>query len=363
MLLNQLGPPRDGAVEAAELERWRRVAAAHPQVKAVLALDAFARCWVQEVTLLSAIEAMLEGAPRTLMGTLRAAWQRRRQSAFDASMDSIAGSLARLALEREALLRPRGWAQRLRHIGSAPGLGGSSRASVARAEAALAERLDAEIRSNTTELIVLHGLDGRAQGEILVRLATHFERHVRLDEGKAAVWGSVASGALLGLKADLLSGGLTLGGGMLAGGIIGALGAAGLARCVNLIRGTDQSWVAWNAAALDQLAESSLLRYLAVAHFGRGRGDWAGGESPAHWQLVVQRALEPCRTALGDVWRRRELPGEALDAELLAAELAPILGRCACAALTALYPQWPGPLAPEGAALRENAQPAAPASQ
>jgi hypothetical protein len=363
MLLNQLGPPRDAATEAAELERWRRFAAAYPQVKAVLPLDAFARCWVQEVALLSAIEDMLEGAPRSLMARLRAAWQRRREATFDASMNSIAGSLARLAVDREAIVRTPGWGERLRQIGGLAGLSGSSRASVALGEAALAGRLDTEVRTNTAELIELHGLEGRAQGEILVRLATHFERHVRLDEGKAALWGSVASGALLGLKADLLSGGLTLGGGMLAGGIIGALGAAGLARCVNLIRGTDQPWVAWNTASLHQLVQSSLLRYLAVAHFGRGRGDWAGGESPAHWQQVVERALEPCRAALDDVWRRRELAREPADARALATELGPILGQAARAALRTLYPHWAGPPLPERGVVRENAQPAAPASQ
>ena len=44
---------------------------------------------------------------------------------------------------------------------------------------------------------------------------------------------------------------------------------------MNIVRGTDRSWIAWNGEALDQMTEAALLRYLAVAHFGRGRGDWA----------------------------------------------------------------------------------------
>src|ERR1700712_611964 len=51
VLLNQLGAPREAALELAEAERWRRHLAVHAHVKAVLPLDAFARCWVQEITL------------------------------------------------------------------------------------------------------------------------------------------------------------------------------------------------------------------------------------------------------------------------------------------------------------------------
>ena len=156
-----------------------------------------------------------------------------------------------------------------------------------------------------------------------------------MDEGKAAVWGGMLTGALVGLKADVLSGGLTLGGGLLAGGLIGALGAAGLARCVNLVRGTDRSWIAWNAEALDQMVEAALLRYLAVAHFGRGRGDWAQGESPPHWKDVIAAALAPRREALATIWANR---GDDEEPGALALALLPVLEGAARAALERLYP-------------------------
>ena len=289
VLLNQLGAPRAAALEEAELARWRTHLKAFAPVRAVLPLDAFARCWVQELTLLRAIEAVLAGAPRERMGRLRAAWQAQREQTFDAAMHSLAASLARLATTTEVLPDARGLKRaKLRSVGAAVaqgmGMGKPDEAPAALAQKALAERLDDEVRANTLALIQLHGLSGNAQGEILTRLATHYELRLRMDEGKAAMWGGMVTGALVGLKADVLSGGLTLGGGLLAGGLIGALGAAGLARCVNLVRGTDRSWIAWNAEALDQMVEAALLRYLAVAHFGRGRGDWAQGESPPHWK-------------------------------------------------------------------------------
>ena len=339
VLLNQLGAPREAALEEADLNRWRTHLKAYAPVRAVLPLDAFARCWVQELTLLRAIESVLDGAQRERMSRLRAAWAAQREQTFDAAMRSLADSLARIAGAKELLTDARGFKARLRSVGAvvAQGMGiaKSDEAPAALAQKALAERLDEEVRANTLALIQLHGLSGDAQGEILTRLATHYELRLRMDEGKAAMWGGMVTGALVGLKADLLSGGLTLGGGLLAGGLIGALGAAGLARCVNLVRGTDRSWIAWNAEALDQMVEAALLRYLAVAHFGRGRGDWAQGESPPHWKDVIARALVLQRDALAVIWASR---GDDDDAPALALALQPVLERATRAALEQLYP-------------------------
>ncbi len=151
----------------------------------------------------------------------------------------------------------------------------------------------------------MHGLGGTAESEIRERLAAGYDLRLRLDETQAAMWGGAVTGALVGLKADVLSGGLTLGGGLIAGGVLGALGSAGLARCVNLVRGTGRSFVTWNAAALDTMVEAALLRLLAVEHFGRGRGDWVQGEAPPHWAGVVAGALAPLREALDAAWSER----------------------------------------------------------
>ena len=247
-------------------------------------------------------------------------------------------------------------AARLRQAGIAISVGSAEQSPTALAQTALAERHGAEVRANTLALIGLHGLEGTAQVEILQRLASHFETRLQLNEAKAGLWGGIVSGALVGLKADLLSGGLTLGGGLLAGGLIDALGGAGLARCVNLVRGADASWVAWNPPALDQMLEAALLRYLAVAHFGRGRGDWAQGESPSHWRGAVGRALQPQREVLAALWRERELgTGASTDAEaMLKAGLLPPIERALREVLRELYPT---------AALGESALPAPQASQ
>ena len=74
-----------------------------------------------------------------------------------------------------------------------------------------------------------------------------------MDESKAALIGGALTGALVGLKADVAAGGLTLGGGLLAGGLLGALGAAGLA-------------LAWAYVALRMAHAIVHLSYNRVTH-------------------------------------------------------------------------------------------------
>jgi hypothetical protein len=360
VLLNQLGAPGDAAAEEADVQRWRTHLAAQAQVRAVLPLDAFARCWVQEGVLLRTLAGVLDGDVQARMQRLEAAWRERSESRLDASASALAASLARTAAQRVEVDDAGGLGERLKRVGEAlagtigqavgsatAGRGGGP-AEVASRE--LAERWDAEVRASTHELMALHGLGGEAHGEILQQLAGRTDLKLRVDEGRAAVWGGMVTGALAGLKADLASGGLTLGGGLLAGGLLGALGAAGVARGVNTVRGTQQSWATWNTQALEQMLQAALLRYLAVAHFGRGRGDWRPTETPARWAEVVAEAVRAQGAALQDVWALRATvrpgaPGTAAPeamAEGLQAALQPVVQALLREVLARLYPQAAG---------------------
>jgi hypothetical protein len=326
--------------------RWQRHLNAVRAGLQVLPMDAFARCWVQELTLLRAVQSVLDAARRDAMGRLCDAWQQMREASFERAMAVLARSLAQIACTRQRIEPAAGLADRVKLLLGrlGPLLGGAGEAgdSTAQARAALAARLDDDVRASTVELLALHGLEGRAQGDILARVATQFEVRARVPEGSAAVLGGMLSGALAGLKADLLSGGLTMGGGLLAGGLLGALGGAGLARGINVMRGGGPPWVGWSAQAMAPMVEAALLRYLAVAHFGRGRGQWTEGEAPAHWRDVVTAALRPHADALQALWQSRGAHLEAgSDAERLASALLPRLRRAATEALERLYPgQW-----------------------
>lgn len=342
VLLNQLGAPRPAAAEAADVAAWQRHLSPLARVVQVLPMDAFARCWVQELTLLRAVEAALPQDKSAAMQRLRQAWTRTRRATFERAIEGLARSVARLAAARQPVDAGGGLTDAMRRLAQVFG-DRKDDGPAERAQTALAAALDEEVRASTGELIALHGLEGRAQGEILSRVATQFERQERVDEGKAAVLGGMLSGALAGLKADLASGGLTLGGGLLAGGLLGALGAAGLARGINVMRGGGPPWVGWSAQAMGPIVESALLRYLAVAHFGRGRGQWAEGEAPAHWRAIVEAALAPRQAALQELWATRATRLDAADdRERLAQALQPLLLGAASDALAALYPSdWP----------------------
>jgi hypothetical protein len=138
------------------------------------------------------------------------------------------------------------------------------------------------------------------------------------DPGKAGLVGAALSGALGGLAADLAAGGLTFGAGALLGGLLGAAGARGLASAYNLARGTDATTVRWSAEFLTGRVSGAVLRYLAVAHFGRGRGDYVAGEYPPHWREVVEAVVGEKRARFGEFWSdaARGAPAHALESRL-----------------------------------------------
>jgi hypothetical protein len=198
----------------------------------------------------------------------------------------------------------------------------------------LGERVDQAIRSSTDRLIQLHGLSGRAAQEVLKRMRDDYTEAGPAREGIAAVLGGLVSGAAGGLAADAAAGGLTLGAGMIVGGIIGALGAGSAARGYNLTRGDDSNSVRWSEEFFSGLVRSALLRYLAVAHFGRGRGEWEEGEHPTAWRDAVAEEVAGERKTIRSIWGR----ARDRDPELVRAPLEDLLRRAAGRLLSKFYP-------------------------
>jgi hypothetical protein len=200
---------------------------------------------------------------------------------------------------------------------------------------ALAERLEAAVGSSTEELIRAHGLSGRAARDVLARLQRDYATSEPAREGFAAMLGGLMSGAIGGLAADLAAGGLTLGGGMLVGGVLGALGAGTAARGYNLVRGEADAGVRWSEDFFLCLVRLALLRYLAVAHFGRGRGDYEESEHPAFWQSAVAGVVEAEREPIAALFER----GKAGDAAAIEALLQSLLAAMTARLLAQLYPE------------------------
>jgi hypothetical protein len=144
----------------------------------------------------------------------------------------------------------------------------------------------------------------------------------------------VVSGAATGLSADLMAGGLTFGAGALLGGVVGALTMAGAAWGFNTSTDRNQTTMAFADDFLQSLLVGSVLRYLAVAHFGRGRGNFVEGEAPAFWQAEVEAAVAARAGELGRLWDTLRAQGDGARLTGLVLEVAgTTLGR--------LYPNCP----------------------
>jgi hypothetical protein len=200
---------------------------------------------------------------------------------------------------------------------------------------ALARRASANLNDATQRLLDLHGLNGSVAEEIDARVAAHFSVQTATDPGKAGLLGAVLSGALGGLAADLASGGLTMGAGAIIGALAGAAGGTGIARAFNLMRGTERSSVRWSPDLLTDLTAAAAQRYLAVAHFGRGRGDYVASESPPHWDGVVRAAVARHRDAWLDAWA---MAGRGETAAAVSARLHPLFAALLRGILEDLYP-------------------------
>ena len=292
VLLNQTGDA-DRATMAGRLEAWRRHVDRFTAVREVLALDAFSRCWVQESLLLERVVDLLPEERRGLMRELVEAWKIRNLEVFEGAVEAMAGYLETAATDRQQLADRK-----------------PSRADKKQAMEALAERLEVATRELVAKLLELHGLEGSAAAEIDRQVDSFaVEGEDLLDPEKGAVWGSVLSGAVGGLTADLLAGGLTFGGGLLAGAILGALGGAGLARGFQLIKGEKVPEVSWSPPFLDRLAGQILLRYLVVAHFGRGRGEFRDHQASERWQTAVTEGLRQRAADWAKAWRSAQSDG------------------------------------------------------
>ncbi len=298
VLLNQRGPPREPAAEQAEEAAWRAHLLGFGHVRGVLGLDAFARCWVQEEELLARIRPLLPESKLRAYDRLCAAWRGRSLQAFEASLQLLSTQLAETARDEESLTDPT-WKEGLRQVLRLLGLDSTREPTdQERAMAALAERLDRRVRDTTDRLIRLHHLEGSASSTILERLRTHYRHEAPVHAGAAGIVSGAITGALSGLAAEVAAGGLAAGGATIGGGLLGALAGSGLAKGYNLARGVKQPVVRWSDEFLEILARSALLRYLAVAHFGRGRGGWSEGEAPPFWQREIAEVVAARRDGL-----------------------------------------------------------------
>ena len=331
VLLNQLGPPRPAADEHAEQVRWKEHLDQFPIVRDVLALDAFARCWVHERVFYEAVGKLVEEGKRAGYARLFTVWENNNINRLHESARLIGAQLAEAAQDSQAIEEED--KNLLRSAMKAVGLAKSDRRRQEKAMAQLVERLNANIVATTTRLLKLHHLDPSDAAKINARVRENFAIRAPIDKAQAGLLGAVVSGAATGLSADLMAGGLTFGAGAVLGGIVGALTMAGAAWGFNTSTDRNRTTMQFADEFLQSLLVSSVLRYLAVAHFGRGRGNFVESEAPPFWQAEVEKAVADAGDAR--IWQALRDEKEGSGARARAAEM---VLRVSTDVLKRLYP-------------------------
>ncbi|MES2538631.1 MAG: DUF3482 domain-containing protein [Pseudomonadota bacterium] len=301
VLLNQMGPPRPAQEEHAERTRWSQHLGQYRIVREVLALDAFARCWVHERVFYEAVGKLIAEPKAEGYARLFASWEAFNAQRFHEAMRLTAHQLVAAAQDRQPIDAEN--KTLVKSALKAVGLnkGGHQRRHD-KAMNSMVERLERSISQTTSHLLVAHQLDPREAGKINARVQDNFIVRAPIDKAQAGLLGAVISGAATGLSADLMAGGLTLGAGALLGSVVGGLTFAGAAWGFNSVTDRDQPTVQFTDAFLRSLVVASILRYLAVIHFGRGRGNFVESEAPAFWQNEVEQAVASHDDALSDLW-------------------------------------------------------------
>ena len=298
VLLNQTGPPKDRE-DREGLERpWKDYFARYSFVRGVHSLDAFSRCWVQEGILFETIHSLLSPDDRQRMTRLFAVWQKANLTLFHAAMEQWAVLVSRAAKSRVMT----------------KGDGSSMEVQKQQAVDSLLMDLVNEVGATTKAVIALHGLEGDAIGVIQARM-----EHVEVLRGGQSwgeatlsgtaiggIGGALTSGAYAGLHLDAATGGVSMGlftvAGAVVGGVLGFLGGEAWAERQ---AGHQQTPVMWSDDYLDLLVQDVIIRYLAIAHFGRGQGQYvADPEDPRFWIDKVKALVAERRATLHEQWIR-----------------------------------------------------------
>lgn len=304
VLLNQTGMPQTTEQQARDLRSWSHALAPYaPMVRHVVALDAFTRSWIHEQRLFQVVQATIPADKQAGYQRIVQAWESNNSQRFDASMQAITQLLVEAVQWSEPIDAPGGalnWNTLKNAISASPNNEHNTPESLAMQR--LLKHLQQQDLRTTQSLLQLHHLDGKVAGHIHDQLREYFTIHQPLDSRQMGLWGALTTGAAGGLGADLAAGGLTMGAGALIGALAGAVTFASAAFGINKLRGQAKHQVNLNNEFLDTVLHTSLLKYLAVAHFGRGQGAFSQSDAPAHWAAEVAAQTEPHREALHALW-------------------------------------------------------------
>jgi hypothetical protein len=294
----------------------------------VFSFEAFARCWIQERALLDAIGRSLPQDKAAGFARISAAWEARNQARFARAMAALAEHLVYAARQVEEV---RSSALTVRSL--IPAERQAQAQARQAAMDAVVKRLDASAAEMFSRLRQLHGLDDSAAVILQERMEQKFVVQQAIDTPQAGMAGA-ATGAAMGASVDLLVGGLTLGAATALGALVGGSAAFIAAAWKNRATAGGATVVQLSDEMMQAMVEAALLRYLAVAHYGRGPAGTEGELRP-FWKSEVVAAVATRRTFLPPFWTAAQTQP---DSGRLAMALARELETIARKLLATLYP-------------------------
>jgi GTPase Era involved in 16S rRNA processing len=328
VFLNQVGRPEPERI-AREEEAWREHLRRFTVVKGVSTLDAFTRCWTQEHQILEKAANHLDGEKQKNADKLAEAWIRRNLEVFDKSLDEITELLTFSLLDTEPLKDLR-MADKIKKL-----IANEADPEMEKVQQNMYKRLAARTGETINRIIANHGLEGQTAKELARSSQHEFTFNRKVEEGVTVAVGGAVSGLVGGLAADLVSGGATLGGGAILGMLLGAGTTFLLARGYNLTQ-TGVNQVRWTEAQFESQVKFIAMLYLAVSHFGRGRGAWQDPENnPGHWEQATDEIIRQNKESLKALWKNGGATGQK---DKIRIEVRKIVRRLLSTALGSLYP-------------------------
>lgn len=278
------------------------------------------------------LATLMEGSKIATFQHIKRAWHQRNIDTFRSSARLLSEQLTAALMDgvvvrAETLLERIGWQREVLNR------------EYNEARQKLASQLADRIEQTTNKLIELHGLSGVTEKELSGVDRDHFHLPQTVNESIWGVLGSFAGGAMGGLIADLKLGGMTFGGGALIGGLTAGVGAYALIRSFNLVRGNDHR-LRWSREHFREQMKLAMLAYLAVSHYGRGRGEWRESKQPEHWNATAEGVLNSHSEAIDLLWKN----GVQKDTspELLFRQSRHLMTDCLTMLLQRLYPELSG---------------------
>lgn len=287
LLLNQTGMP-DGQRDEALVRGWLNFLGDFPFLRGALPLDGWMRCWIQESILFQRITAILPPEKQPHFDRLITDWTKEHHDrVFTDSIQIMANALAETAADRVVAEKESLFDKAKTAISSKP----SEQSE--RARAALVDSLVRRSRNVMEQLLEAHKLEGVPKDRVDSMVEGLRANNPNAPPEVLAVLGGVGSGLLAGLLADVQLGGMTFGGGAAAGALIGGVTAYALGRGFQKVKGQDgATCLQWSKEFLIDEWIASSMRYLTIAHFGRGQGQWhepLDASLPQRWKERIEQ--------------------------------------------------------------------------